>query len=116
MNVFHRMAAVRKAHARAESARLQWHTATNGLLSRGRARPLTVLGVAAGAGLLMGRCNVRLWRIPGLGALLGGGLAEGVTLVTRVISEFGLAGFTGAGGASEDENDGARADGGKRTN
>ena len=114
MNVFHRMAAVRRARARAELARAQWHTATNGLLLRGREHPVAMLGTAAGVGLLMGRCNVRPWRVPGLGALLGGGLAEGVAFAMRLIGEFGQAGLTRADNAPEDGHDGSRADGDKR--
>ncbi|MEO8746198.1 MAG: hypothetical protein ABI379_00850 [Rhodanobacter sp.] len=113
MNIFQRMAALRRARARAGSARAQWHTATSGLLSHGRAHPVAMLGAAAGVGLLMGRCNVRIWRVPGLGALLGGGLAEGVALATRLIGEFGLAGLAGRD-APEDTHDRVWA-GDKRT-
>lgn len=115
MNVFRRMAAVRRARARAEVARVEWHTATDGLLSRGREHPVAMLGAAVGVGLVMGRCNVRPWRVPGLGALLGGGLTEGVALAMRLIGEFGLAGFTGTGRGPEGRHDGAWADGDKHT-
>ena len=114
MNIFSRLAAVRRARARAESARLQWHTATDGLLARGRAHPVAMLGSAAGLGLIMGRCNLRIWRIPGLGSLLGGGLAEGVALATRLIGEFGLAGFAGNDDAPGGRHDARWADGDKR--
>lgn len=115
MNVFHRMAAVRRARARADSARVQWHTAADGLLAHGRAHPLTMLGAAAGVGLLMGRCDVRPWRVPGFGAALGGGVAEGVALAVRLLGEFGLTGRPQTRDAPEERGDGSWADGDKRT-
>lgn len=103
------MAAVRAARADAESARWRWHTAADSLVSHAREHPVAMLGIAAGLGLVMGRRNLRPWRIPGLGALLGGGVAEGVALAARLIDGFG----TTTRAATEDVAEG-RHDGDKR--
>lgn len=106
MKLFRRMAAVRAARVDAESARRRWHTAAGSLVTRARAHPVAVLGVAAGLGLVMGRWNLRPWRIPGLGALLGGGVAEGVALAARLVDGFGVAARTAADDAAEGRHDG----------
>jgi hypothetical protein len=66
------------------------------LLARGHAHPLTTVGGAAGAGFVLGRLNVHPLRIPGLGSLLGGGLAEAVAYGTRLVAELGPGVFAAA--------------------
>lgn len=106
MKLFRRIAAVRAARAHAESARRRWHTAAGSLVSRACAHPVAMLGAAAGLGLVMGRWNLRPWRIPGVGALLGGGVAEGVALAARLIDGFGAAARTAADNLAEGGHDG----------
>lgn len=106
MKVFRRMTAVRVAHADAESARRRWHTAVGSLVSRVRAHVVLMLGIAAGIGLVMGRWRLRPWRIPGLGALLGGSVAEGVAIAARLIDGFGATPRAAADDVAEGRHDG----------
>lgn len=93
MNIFHRLAAVRVAHQRVAVARGEWHGAANALLARSVEHPLMTVGVAASAGVVLGRLNVRPLRVPGVGALLSGGLADTVAFAMRLFTEFGVAGL-----------------------
>jgi hypothetical protein len=77
------------ARARMIAARHELSTPTAALLARGHAHPLTTVGAAAGAGFVLGRLNVHPLRIPGLGSLLGGGLAEAIAYGTRLVAELG---------------------------
>jgi hypothetical protein len=94
MNIFQRVARVRAAHVRMRAARLAVSPPAAALLARGKRHPLGTVGAAAGAGFVLGRLNVHPLRIPGFGALLGGGLAEAVAYGTRLIAELGPAAFT----------------------
>lgn len=89
MSIIRRLSKVKAAQARMTAARHALSTPTAALLARGHAHPLTTLGTAAGAGFVLGRLNVHPLRIPGLGSLLGGGLAEAVAYGTRLIAELG---------------------------
>jgi hypothetical protein len=93
MNIFRRRAAVRAAHQRVAAARGELDGAANVLLARSVAHPLLTVGVAAGAGVALGSLNVRPLRVPGLGALLSGGVADTVALAVRLFTEFGVAGL-----------------------
>lgn len=88
MNIFQRLARVRAAQARLRQARVALGAPAAALLSRGRDHPLTTVGTASAAGFVLGRLNVHPLRVPGLRALLGGGLAEAVAFGTRLIAEF----------------------------
>lgn len=88
MSVFDRLAEVKAARLRMRVARYELTTPAAALLARGRKHPLTTVGVAAGAGVVLGTLNVHPLRVPGLGSLLGGGLAEVVAQGTRLIAEF----------------------------
>ncbi|WEN15556.1 hypothetical protein PY254_02430 [Rhodanobacter sp. AS-Z3] len=88
MNVFDRIAKVKAAQLRMQLARHELSQPASALLLRGRAHPLTTVGVAAGAGVALGTLNVHPLRVPGLGSLLGGGLAEVVAQGTRLLAEF----------------------------
>jgi hypothetical protein len=96
MKIFDRAAKVREAQARMTVARRELSTPAAALLARSRRHPLTTVGVAAGAGLALGTLNVHPLRVPGLGPLLGGGLAEAVAFGTRLIAELGTAGLVAA--------------------
>lgn len=93
MSIFQRVARVRAAHLRMRAARLAVSPPAAALLARGKRHPLGTVGAAAGAGFVLGRLNVHPLRIPGFGALLGGGLAEAVAYGTRLIAELGPAAF-----------------------
>jgi hypothetical protein len=94
MSIFRRLSKVKLAQARMTAARQQLSTPAAALLARGHAYPLTTVGTAAGAGFVLGRLNVHPLRIPGLGSLLGGGLAEAVAYGTKLIAELGPGIFT----------------------
>lgn len=107
MNVFDQLARVRVAQLRMSAARQDLSTPAAALLTRGRQHPLTTVGVAAGAGFALGSLNVHPLRVPGLGSLFGGGLAEVVAHGTRLLTELGIAHFAAGGHrAGDDERDG----------
>lgn len=99
MSMGSQVAAVKRAQARMGAARHQVGIPASALLARGRAHPLGTVGVAATTGFVMGRLNVHPLRLPGLGALLGGGLTELITLGSRMIAELGTAGLGAASSA-----------------
>jgi hypothetical protein len=88
MNIFKRRIGVQQAQARVHAARNELGVPVSALLSRGRDHPLTTVGTASVAGFVLGRLNVHPLRIPGLRALLGGGLAEAVAYGARLVAEF----------------------------
>ena len=59
-------------------------------LARGHAHPLTTLGLAAGAGVLLGRMDVHPLRVPALGSLFGSGVAELLAEGARWVASAGL--------------------------
>jgi hypothetical protein len=89
MSMFDRVAKVRAAQLRMRTARHALTTPAAALLVRGRAHPLTMVGSAAGAGFVLGSLGVHPLRVPGLGPLLGGGVAEVVAHGVRLIAELG---------------------------
>lgn len=101
MSVFEQLAEVRMAQRRSAAARQQLKTPVSALLARGRTYPLTTVGGAAGAGFVLGRLNVHPLRVPGVGPLLSGGLAEAVSFGTRLIAELAVAGAAVGAGADE---------------
>jgi hypothetical protein len=92
MSLFRQIGKVRAARARVAAHRAELATPAAALLARGHRYPLTTVGAAAGAGFVLGRLNVHPLRVPGLGALLSGGLAEAVAHGTRLIAELGATG------------------------
>jgi hypothetical protein len=92
MSMMKQVAKVQEARLRMSVARRELSTPAAALLARGREYPLTTVGTAAGAGFVLGSLNVHPLRIPGLGSLLGGGLAEAVAFGTRLVAELGVAG------------------------
>ncbi len=101
MNIFDHVAKVNAAQARMGAARRELSTPAAALLVRSHRHPLTTVGAAAGAGFVLGSFNVHPLRVPGLGPLLSGGLAEAVAFGTRLITELGTAGL---GGVDRDSN------------
>ncbi|MBB6187715.1 hypothetical protein [Rhodanobacter sp. MP7CTX1] len=95
MNIFDRVARVKAAQARMGVARRELSAPAAALLVRSHRHPLTTVGAAAGAGFVLGSLNVHPLRVPGLGPLLSGGLAEAVAFGTRLITELGTAGLGG---------------------
>jgi len=89
MSIFKQVGRVRTAQARVAAHRAELATPAAALLARGHRHPLTTLGAAAGAGFVLGNLNVHPLRIPGLGGLLRGGLAEAVAQGVRLITELG---------------------------
>lgn len=110
MNVFDQFAKVQAAQLRMSAARQELSTPAAALLARGHAHPLTTVGVAAGAGFVLGSLNVHPLRVPGVGPLLSGGLADAVAFGTRLIAELGTAGLAGSARDSHapDAEDGER--------
>jgi hypothetical protein len=96
VSIFRKAANVRMAKLRAQAARQAVGKPASALLARERKYPLTTVGGAAGAGFVLGTLNVHLLRVPGLSALLSGGLAEVVVHGTRLIAELGSMGLGAA--------------------
>ena len=93
MSIFNQLHAVRMAQARSQAARQELAVPAQALLLRGQRHPLTAVGMAAGAGFVLGQLNVHPLRVPGLGALLNGTVAEVVAQAARLIAEFAQGGF-----------------------
>jgi hypothetical protein len=109
MRVFEQLAQVQAAQRRTAQAREALRTPVSALLERGHAYPLTTMGAAAGAGFVLGSLDVHPLRVPGVGPLLSGGLADALAFGTRMIAELGLAGAVADRNAGTDENGGEPA-------
>ncbi len=104
MSLFKQLAKLRTAQLEMKLARGELSPPAAALLARGQRSPLTTVGIAAGAGFVLGRLNVHPLRIPGMGSLLGGGLAEAVAYGARLVSELGPSGSDGSNSDKEDSN------------
>jgi hypothetical protein len=93
MSLTQQLRAVRSARLRAEQARHELAEPAQALLSRGQRYPLATVGMAAGAGFVLGQLNVHPLRVPGLGALLSGTVAELVGQSARLLAEFAQGDF-----------------------
>jgi hypothetical protein len=93
MSLIKQLQAVRAAQAHAVEARHELAVPAQALLSRGQRHPLVTVGVAAGAGFVLGQLNVHPLRVPGLGALLSGTAAELVGQGVRLVAEFAQGNF-----------------------
>lgn len=93
MSLTKQLHAVHAAQSRVEEARHELAVPAQALLARGQRYPLTTVGVAAGAGFVLGQLNVHPLRVPGLGALLSGTAAELIGQATRLIAEFAQGSF-----------------------
>lgn len=96
MSLFKQLKAVRVAQVRAQHAREELALPAQALLARGQRYPLTTVGMAAGAGFVLGKLNVHPLRVPGLGALLSGTAAEVVGQAMRLVAEFSQGAVDGA--------------------
>ena len=101
MSLFKQLQAVHAAKDRAQAAREELAVPAQALLARGQRYPLTTVGMAAGAGFVLGKLNVHPLRVPGLGALLSGTAAEVVGQAMRLVAEFSQ----GAGDITQDTGD-----------
>jgi len=93
MKVTRQLAQVRLAQAEVQAARAAVAEPAQALLQRVRDYPLTSVGAAAGAGVVLGQLDVHPLRIPGVSTLLGSGLMPLVTAGVRMLVETGLDGF-----------------------
>jgi hypothetical protein len=101
VSLFKQLHAVRTAENRARDAREELAVPAQALLARGQRHPLTTVGLAAGAGFVLGKLNVHPLRVPGLGALLSGTAAEVVGQAMRLVAEF----TQNAGDVTQDTGD-----------
>lgn len=88
MNLFQRRARVQAAQLRMHAATQAVSAPAAALLARAHRHPLGTLGVAGGAGFVLGRLNVHPLRVPGVGAVFGGGMAEAVAYGTRLLADL----------------------------
>jgi hypothetical protein len=86
MSMFGQRARVAAAQRRMSEARAAVVVPASARLARGEQHPLLILGTAAGAGFAMGRMNVHPLRVPGLGSLLGGVMAEAAALGASLLA------------------------------
>ena len=87
MSILKQRARVRAAQRRMDAARAAVAAPASSLLARGEQHPIATLGLAAGAGFVMGQLDVHPLRIPGLGGLLGGVVAEATALGASFIAQ-----------------------------
>jgi hypothetical protein len=102
MSVFGQLAQVKAAQLRTATARQTLRSPVTALLRRGRNYPLSAVGTAAGAGFVLGSLDVHPLRVPGLGPLLSGGLADAVAFGARLIAELGVVGAAVDHGGPDD--------------
>ena len=87
MSLLRRHAQVRAAQQRMRMARAAVAAPASALLARGEQHPVATLGIATGAGFVMGHMDVHPLRIPGLGGLIGGVMAEATALGASFIAQ-----------------------------
>jgi hypothetical protein len=92
MSLFTQLARVREAQVRLVVAREELSVPAAALLARGHRYPLSTVGVAAGAGFVLGRLKLSPLRVPGLSSLLSGGLAELMAYGSQLVAGLDLGG------------------------
>lgn len=99
MGIFNSMAKVTKARAEVALARQQTVEPAAALIARGYEYPLTVLGIAAGSGVLLSSVKINPLAVPGVTSLVASGTAD---IIGKVIS-MAAGSFLGdlAGGAAD---------------
>lgn len=105
MKFFPQLTEVARAQARVRAAREELGQPMTSLFARSDRHPLSTVGIAAGVGFALGSLNLHPLRVPGVGPLLGGGLADAAALATRWLVEQGLEGFGQAKHRSDDADD-----------
>lgn len=88
--LFRQLEKVHKARARVAKHRDELATPAAALLARGHRHPLTTVGAAAGAGLVLGSMGVGALRVPGMASMISTGIADIVAHGTRLIAELGM--------------------------
>ncbi|MEO7066051.1 MAG: hypothetical protein ABI114_04030 [Rhodanobacter sp.] len=117
MKLFAEVTEVKLAQARVRVAREQLGRPVTAIFERSDRHPLSTVGIAAGVGFALGSLNLHPLRTPGVGPLLGGGLADAAAFATRWLVEQGLDGFGGHAKrtadhrAADDMDDADTADG-----
>lgn len=95
MKLARQLAQVRLAQAEVRAARAGVGVPVDALLDRVRTYPLSSVGAAAGAGVVMAQMNFHPLRVPGVGGLLTGGVLELVGYGARLLADGGLEAFAG---------------------
>jgi hypothetical protein len=80
MSMFGEHARVVAAQRRMREARRAVARPASALLARGERHPWLILGVAAGAGFVMGRMKIQPLRLPGMGSLVGALVSEATAI------------------------------------
>lgn len=80
MSMFGEHARVLAAQTGVREARKAVARPASALLARGERHPWVILGVAAGAGFVLGHMKVQPLRMPGIGSLVGALVSEAATL------------------------------------
>jgi hypothetical protein len=107
MGIFNNMARVTKARAEVAVAREKTVEPAAALIARGYEYPLTVLGLAAGSGVLLSSIKVNPLAIPGVSGLVAGGTADIIGKVISMAAGSFLGDFAGnAADAAADAADG----------
>lgn len=83
MGIFRNIAKVTEARARVVVARKQTVEPAAALIARGYENPLTVLGIAAGGGVLLSKVKLNPLAVPGVSGLVAGGTAD---IIGKVVS------------------------------
>lgn len=83
MGIFRSIANVTEARARVVAAREETVRPAAALIARGYEHPLTVVGVAAGAGFLLSNVKLNPLAVPGVSGIVAGGAAD---LIARGLS------------------------------
>jgi hypothetical protein len=107
MGIFNNMARVTKARAEVAIAREKTVEPAAALIARGYEYPLTVMGLAAGSGVLLSSIKVNPLAVPGVSGLVAGGTADIIGKVISMAAGSFLGDFAGtAADATADAADG----------
>lgn len=104
MGIFSSMAKVTQARAQVVAAREETVAPAASLIARGYEHPLTVIGVAAGSGFLLGTAKVNPLAVPGVSGLVAGGSADLVGKIISMAAGSLLGDFAGAAAEPADES------------
>lgn len=88
MSLLKQIGRVRAAQAHMAVHREELTVPAAALLVRGQQHPLLMLGAAGGVGFVLGGLDASPLRVPGLGMLLRGGIADVITQGVRLFAEL----------------------------